>query len=737
MTPRNGSEQTDITSRLNPEFKASIKASDTVGADGEMDESALKALQKQQLHQQIVAWVKAEYQKCKDQMEPIKRQWYLNMAFYKGDQYVDYVNNRLIKIPSPNGRVRLVVNRIRPMARTELSRLTSQEPTAEVVPASTEESDILAAEAAQSVFLSLRERHKLQKIFTSASWWAVVTGNGYVKTAWKKDYEYENPDNSVVLGDICYTAVSPFHVMVPELLTEDIEDQPYVFNVFTKPIEWVKARYGDILPEDMAPTIVGKQEILEEQYLNARGSSQNAKPDSSLIIEAWVKPGSVSFMPKGGLVTIVDSYVVQASLEGIPYEHGEYPFTHIVSVPSGSYYGTSSIDDLIPLQREYNRSRSQQVEARNLMSKPGLMYRSGSLNPAKYTTAPGQMIDIKPGADWPVPLPLPQMPAYLRDERQEMLTDIEDISGQHQVSKGNTPSGVTAATAIQFLQEQDNSYMATTFLSVEEAFKKLAKQTIMLFIQYADSERMIKVVGRDGQISSKMLQGSDIKNGTDVRVESGSSLPVSKAARIALFTDWIGRGIIDPQQGMELMKLPNMQSYWDIVKVDENQAQRENIRMSEMAVETIQQGREMAEMMKAKDIEDITMLTGNEPTDIMLSQLEEVYESSITTVNDYDEHEKHIEIHNRYRKSQAYEMLPEEVKDEFDRHVKRHESKLQAKMMQKFVMQGMVDGGGEGGPVEAGSEEMPPGEEGNNAEGENQFSGIEQEEPVDGAPVTE
>lgn len=721
-------------------------AMDFAGADGDLDESQLKQLQQQAQYKEICEWIKREYQKCKNQIEPLKRQWYLNMAFYKGDQYVDFVNNQLIRIPAPSHRTRLVINRIRPVVRTELSRMTSQEPTAEVVPASTEEQDILAAEAAQSVFESLRQRHKLQKIFTEAAWWASVTGNGFIKTAWKKDYEYEMPNGEVAEGDLCYTAITPFHLLVPDLLLTDIEDQPYVFNVFTKPLEWVMAKWGHLLPPDKKPTVHTTQEIMEVQYVNSKGTDRNAVPDGCLIIEAWVKPGNVKFLPQGGLVTIVDDVIVQASLEGIPYKHGEYPFSHIVSVPSGSFYGTSSVDDLVSLQREFNRNRSQQMEAQNLTSKPGFFYYQGSIDPNKYTTAPGQLIGMKPGSQPPTPIPLPQLPTYVTQKPEEILRDMEDISGQHQVSKGNTPSGVTAATAIQFLQEQDNSYMATTFQSVEETFKKIASQTIQLFIQYVDSNRLIKVVGRDGQMSAKMLQGSDIRNATDIRIEGGSSLPVSKAARIALFTDWISRGIIDPQQGMELMKLPNMESYWDIVKVDENQASRENIRMSEFPAQDVAEKRALMDQQIAQ-LEQMSVpgmgMEGQEgevpgevvqsaPDDAMISQLMEIYNQPIIDANDFDNHEVHIEIHNRFRKSQTFEMLDDAIKDEFDRHVKRHEMKLQQKMLENMLMQGMAGNGGEMDmPQEGMEEEAPVGEAGN------QFSGMEEPEPVDGSPVTE
>ncbi len=673
----------------------------------------------------IARWLKDQYGKCKNQMDPIKRQWYLNMSFYKGDQYVDFIGGRIINIPLPASRAKLVINRIKPVVRTEVSRMTSQEPSAEVVPASNEESDVMAAQAAEAVFNSLRERLNLQAVLRQAAWWCSVTGVGYIKTYWDKGHESEDSKGQMVYGDHCYSSVSPFNIMVPDLLLEDIEEQPYILNVFTKSLEWVKLHYPEVMERDgWTPTVVSTNEIMETHYLNTKTTQGNdAKPDSALVVEAWIKPGHYPLFPKGARVLMVDDLVVACDDEGIPYAHGQYPFAKMDSIQSGSYYGTSVIDDLIPLQREINRTRSQMIEARNLTSKPGFFYRTGSMDISKWTSAPGQAIDIKPGSEFPQPIPLPEIPSYVDGMQDRFLTDVEDISGQHQVSKGNAPAGVTAGTAIQFLQEADNSYMATTHASIEDAMKKIAHQTIALAIQYWDSERLVKYVGRDGQINAKYLSQTDIKSGTDIRIEGGSSLPVSKAARIALFMDLMTRGAIPVDQALKLMSLPSMKAYYDLTEVDEKQATRENVAMSELPPEQTAQARE-------KIVFDIQaqMPMGIDPMQNPLaSQQMELANEPVIEVHEWDNHEKHIEVHTRFMKGQEYEMLPDEIKNEFELHLQAHKDaafKVQMEDMMKQMTGGAGEDTGAGAPM--GNE--------NNPEGGNQFSGMEEPQVDTGAP---
>lgn len=728
MTKR--STSTTSASMTKPSNLGPLDGAFKLSGDLTKDQATLDKRLEVKNHDAIVRWVKDSYAKCKGQMEPIKRQWYLNLSFHKGDQYVDMIDGRIIKVPAPRNKVRIVVNRIKPVVRTEVSRMTSQEATVEVVPASNEQEDILASQAAQAVVIALRERLQLQRVLRQACWWTSVTGIGYIKCYWDKNLSGVDSNGQAWEGDHCYSSVSPFNVMVPDLLLEDIEEQPYVLNVFTKPIDWVKQNYPEVIKPDFKATVVSANEIMETHYLNTKSSAANdAKPDACLVIEAWVKPGATALLPEGGKITMIDDTIVDFSDKGIPYQHGEYPFAKLESIQTGSFYPSSVIEDLIPVQRELNRTRSQLLEARNLSAKPGWFYTEGSMDPNKVTSAQGQMIGIKPGATPPTPIPLPQMPQYVMELINFDLSDIEDISGQHQVSKGNAPAGVTAGTAIQFLQEADNSFMATTHASIEDAVKKIAKQSIALAVEYWDSQRLVKVVGRDGSISAKYLEGSDIKNGSDIRVEGGSTLPQSKAGRIALFSDLMMNGFLPPQDGLKLMKIPSMQAYWDQVDVDENQALRENVQMSELDPVQLQKARQQVDQiaqqrLQASQFDPATM--GDPLSNPIASQDMEIVNEPVVEVNDWDNHDVHIQVIETFMKGQEYQMLDPSVQEEFKLHRQKHLDARVKKMFEDAMKQQM----GSMGQPPTGDPNAPAGD---GSVGSNQFDGIETPQTVDTA----
>jgi hypothetical protein len=672
--------------------------------------------------QKLAAWVGERYQSMKSARTRQNMVWYVNMAMYRGNQYVELVPrlSRLSVPKAPPYRVRHVTNRIKPIIRTELSRLTSQKPSASVVPASADDEDMFAAYAAEQVWETISTRSQLTLEFQEVCWWMLICGSAFMKIWWdpnKVDYE-SSPDAQGIPGDICLGHVTPFHLFVPDFREVNIQNQPYILNAYTKPLEWVKRFYGPLLDgKEILPDTVAANEILEDAYLNIE-TNVDRKPDSVLCKEMWIKNGGCEFLPEGDFVVhVIGDHVINVSPM---YRHGQYPFVHFRHIPSGTFYGTSVIEDLVPLQREYNRTRSQIIEAKNRMARPQLIAPIGSVDPTKITNEPGLVIQYRPGMPPPEPLPLIPLPNYVIEELNRTIQDMEDISGQHEVSRGGVPPGVTAATAISYLQEKDDSLLSHTYLNVEKGMESIAKQTLSLVQEYWDTPRLIKATGETGMFDALMLQSSDLKNNTDIRMEGGSSLPTSKAAKQALLMDMMKMGFIDPQQGLKIMEIGGVQKLYENIKRDETQAQRENIRMKELKEDIIQQARVEWEQTQQQEMGIMSemMAAGQQPDPSQPFKTisagtngmppEPLQMMPVIQVNTWDNHEVHIRVHNDYRKSQSFELLSDEVKAQYELHVQGHLSAVMQAMMeaQEFAGGGM------------GMEESMPGEEGMAPEGE-------------------
>lgn len=635
-----------------------------------LDFSESKAAQKQ--YNQIVSWTREQFTMIKNARVATERQWYMNMAMYFGKQNVVPLNTnspgsasttRFWVPPAPYWRARPVINRVRPTVRTELSQLTGNKPNASIVPASAEDRDMYAAMAGEQIWNNFYTEKKIKSIIRKSMWWALICGTGFMKSYWdpmvgpKEAMVNEAGEVAEIpQGDVVFCHETPFHILVPDFREEELENQPYLLHAQVKSKDYVQMKFRQALDgKEVNAQTTEVSEILEDSFLNLIGAQSMTNQQSTLVLEVWIKPGSIPMFPQGAFITLVGDQIVQG-FQGWPYRHGKFPFAKLDHIPSGKFYGTSVIEDLIPLQKEYNRTRGQIIENKNRMAKVQLIAPRGSVDASKITSEPGQVIQYTPGFDPPQPLPLQPLPQYVTEELDRLLMDWNDISGQHEVTQGQMPPGVTAATAISFLQERDESKLSPTFDSLEEGIEKIAQMSLSYVNEFWDTERMIKVTGPEGSFDTMALKGSDLDNNLDIRVEAGSALPVSKAAKQALIMDMMKMGFIEPRKGLEVMDMGGINKLYEQFQVDQRQAQRENLRMSKVTAEMLQQYNQQ-NMMQLE--QDPTAFDGIMPP-------------LIVPVNNWDNHKLHIEYHNNYRKSQAFEVLGPEVKALFDAHVMGH-----------------------------------------------------------------
>jgi hypothetical protein len=319
------------------------------------------------------------------------------------------------------------------------------------------------------------------------------------------------------------------------------------------------------------------------------------------------------------------------------------------------------------------------------MAKPQLAAEIGSIDPGKITTEPGQVILYRPGFQAPTPIPLQGLPSYVLEEQDRIRSDMDEISGQFELT--DFP-GVTAATAISYLQEQSETQLSYTFDHIEECLEKLGFMTLNYVKQFWSTERKIKVTGSDGSFDVMTFEGSDLRDNTDIRCEAGSALPTSRAAKQAFIMDLMKFGFIDPQKGLEVMEIGGINKIYEQIQVDIRQAQRENLKMAQVTNDLIQQNymEQIDKYMQTPEAQNLAqqglLMEGPKGDLIDMSPLtmggepQPVDVPLIVPVNTWDDHRLHIERHNNFRKTQSYDQLTQEAKDLFEEHVKQHVSAI-------------------------------------------------------------
>jgi hypothetical protein len=174
-------------------------------------------------------------------------------------------------------------------------------------------------------------------------------------------------------------------------------------------------------------------------------------------------------------------------------------------------------------------------------------------------------------------------------------------------------------------------------------------------------------------------------------VEAGSALPTSRAAKQAFIMDLMKMGFIDPNKGLEVLEIGGINKIYEQIQVDVRQAQRENLKMAQATAQLIEQNRveQLDQFFTSpygqgllQQSQELGMsLIMENPSDGSLMDLSPLQQGMppqpidiplIVPVNSWDDNNIHIERHNNYRKSQAYDNLEKDAKDLFEAHVNAH-----------------------------------------------------------------
>jgi hypothetical protein len=580
-----------------------------------------------------------------------------------------------------------------------------------VVPNTSEPSDVAAARVAQALTeycLNVADFPKVRRLTT---FWSSICGSGFYRT--------HCPGKN---ADMVLETVIPWQLFVPELQTEDLHKQPYVIIEKSMSKDSVEQQYDITLGKDVATSSGG---VLEQRFFAAIGLKTPNTDNKEMVAvkEIWIRPGAVKEYPEGGFLVIAGEKLVykyhysakqqmedmpvqedpaQAAMNilkpptqptNYPYEHREFPFHKQDAIPTGAFYGESVIVDLIPLQKERNKTRSQMIESKNRTSNPKLAYFKGSIDPGKVTGQPGQMIPVLPGYEMPKYIEGAQAPVSQSQEIEMLDRDMDDISNQFEVTRGSTPPGVEAASAIAYLQEENDSVLHYNVESIASAIRGVGRQCLMLAQQYWDDTKIVQIVSKNNAQDAMIFKISDVKGNTDLRIESESIAPQSRAARQAFLTGLIKDGIIPPEKGLRYLQMNETSRLYEEMQVDSRQAQRENYSMSHIDVEMLLGGEPEIDPETGQPLVDPE--TG-QPVGKKLPPY---------PVNPFDDHAVHIYEHGLFMKSQEYEMLGVEVKTLLLNHWLVHQQTMEGDIARSAANQSGESQPGEPDPNIPGGEQ--------------------------------
>jgi hypothetical protein len=580
----------------------------------------------------------------------LEQQWAVNIAYLTGKQWVVYDKNqrKIVEKPKEIWEERVTVNRIRPAIRTELAKITKSKIQFNVIPATNEDEDIDAAKTGTQILDFIWRNCNMDEKRFKAALWQITTGTGILKPFWnsslgdevqlnklneQNEFELDEEGQEVTegsrLGDVDCSVVSPFDFRF-DPSADEFDDAKWCCENKLRTTEYIFDEYEvEVAPEDNLQATNIFNGILANIHGSTTTDFQPIKvKDSAVVKEYWEMPSRKYH--KGRHITIANGKLLQ--YEDNPYKRLPY-FVIPHNLVPGRVHGSSNIEDLIPIQREHNKTRTQRRLNQTRTGNQRLLVEANSLI-NDLTNEPGEVVEYKFGKNLPQWETPPSEPGHIQAELELQLRDFEDISGIHEVSNGKAASGVKSGTALNFLGEQDDTKLGPIIHNIESTYEKWAQFVLTLVQENYLEPRMIKIVGKNNQVETKEFKGADLKGNTDVRVVAGSAMPKSTAARQEFVLNLWDRGIIsDPQKALKMLEFGNIEEIYDDLSIDVNQAKAEH-----------------KQWLKG-DFSHIT--------------------------RDFFNHEVHIMEHNKFRKSVDYEELSPELQAQIDAHVQEQMMYLQ------------------------------------------------------------
>lgn len=670
--------------------------------------------------------------------------WFLNLSFFYGAQWNAWDGRQLYRPDLRRGRITVTDNRITPIVRTEVAKIQKMQPVWTVTPRTGDEEDANAAELAELLMRFFWKHLHMGEKVTDALLWSRVCCAGFLKPFWDPSVgesvevltgpsgqiltapdtgapiRNNTPDamtamavaqqqgqpvnvKKIAQGDIRIESRSPFQ-MVFDPLAEVFSEAEWAIEETVKSQDYVQRRYNKEVEADAPanPGLIEARMAGSPSMLSTGSGSGGYK--GVKVREYWCRPNVTH--PQGRRVVWVKNQILFE--DDKPFD--PFPYVMLSGIPApGRLWPMSIVEHLRPVQTELNKVKSQIAENRNRIGNPTVLASRQAVkdpeNLADNTALPGGVVWVDEIGSNRQPvqyLPAPDLPAYVIESIQSIEESIQEISGQHEVTSAQVPPGVTAASAINLLQEADDTRLGPAVKDYEQQLGALGQKVLNLAAKYYNDTRTIRLAGEDGQWQIQDFRGSMLRNNTDVEVQAGSSFPQSKAAKQAAMQDLLvqlvqsgnpphGRQLAQWIKDMEIGDISALISEYD---ADENQVRRENSRM-------------MAGIPQP--------------------------------INEWDDDDYHIKAHQDEQKSSRYDQLPPPIKQILEDHVQQHRARVasvqQAQMQLQMQAQGQPPPDQQGAQMQmdlAGQQQQLQGQAaqqaGQQAQAQQQLAGTQQQQ---------
>lgn len=331
-------------------------------------------------------------------------------------------------------------------------------------------------------------------------------------------------DEEMHLGDWNIKPLLPWYCF-PEETKKSLKECDY--------FETVKWSFQEEVTADYPKA---KDKIKQNGHVMWDMSAQELSvPDNMILVRTfWHKP--TKHFPLGCKIT----YCQDLILEWIdfPYEDKELPFVEDKDIEvMDEFWGRPFIINIEQYYKMNNSILSSQARAHGVLSAPKYVYPEGSVDKQSLNNEFGSI--AYRGAIAPQVL----QHNYVNRGEIELAQSISSRTGKlarlFDVSRGEVPAGITAASALRLLEDQQFQAMSVTSNNRKQRVLDLYRFGIKRMAQFyrPDDGRMSRILGSNNSYLMASFTKFDFNLIYDLRIENKSALSDSPASRMAEIVD--------------------------------------------------------------------------------------------------------------------------------------------------------------------------------------------------------
>lgn len=453
---------------------------------------------------------------------------------------------------------REVYNHIAPILETRLAKLGRVKAKAQVRPATSDDEDVASASLATKLIDAVCKENDFSSQLALANSWSEITGSAFFKVTWDAEKGHAlDASGEIKEGDVTITLCPPFEIFPEDIAITDIDKQSSVMHAKVLTTKEVKRIWG----KDVKGGEVNVFSFDNAQVGGGFGYTASVpkivsekREDSVTVIEKYEAP--THEYPNGRLIIVAgDTLLYQGDM---PYLNGEdgtrgYPFAKQVCIDNlTNFFGTSVVERIIPVQRAYNTVKNRKHEFMNRMAVGVMAVEDGSVDTDSLEEEglpPGKVVVYRQGSTPPIMLSPTQVPSEFSREEEKLLNEFVMISGVSEVTTySQVPANVASGTAISLLLEQDDTRIALTADSLRESIKRISKQVLRLYRQFAKVPRVKRITGDNGDVEIASFCAGNIDS-EDIVFDTISDIEDTLSARRAMVYDLLKLGLFADENG--------------------------------------------------------------------------------------------------------------------------------------------------------------------------------------------